>query len=424
MPTDAIDSVSSLGKVARDLATQVRGREAEVVGRYGGALGTDETKRYLRTRSKAVERVVSLGAVLDHSDNCLYYGALSPGCELCRRGSWDCVYVTHACTRSCFFCAQSRTSATPLPNVGGEHFTAPAGLVAHERRRGNDGCALSGGDPLCRPDDSLAMIEAMRSSFGPSFRIWLYTNGDLLTPDLLTRLKDAGLDELRFNIAGKGYDVKALELARDIIDRIAVEIPMIPEDEERLRRMLPVFKDVGVDHINLHELVYTPDNVEQLSERGYLCMTGASPMDRYVENRPVLGSELTALRLLEHNIRSGIRLPINICTYCYKVNVQIPALRRRDSRLVVRPHERVGYDGMCETLLVKGPPPLLTKVESFLLGRGVARDALRRQRDRIYVHPRHARDVKELEGLPGVESGLLRTQPTQGPERNDVELRL
>ena len=79
----------------------------------------------------------------------------------------------------------------------------------------------------------------------------------------------AGIDELRFNIADDDYDLGPVRDAKWIIPRVTIEIPAIPEDEDRLRRILPDMAALGLDHLNLHQLMVTGGNAPQLAARGY-----------------------------------------------------------------------------------------------------------------------------------------------------------
>ncbi len=42
--------------------------------------------------------------------------------------------------------------------------------------------------------------------------VWLYTNGTLATVDILTQLRDAGLDEIRFDIGATDYNLGMIRM--------------------------------------------------------------------------------------------------------------------------------------------------------------------------------------------------------------------
>ena len=82
-------------------------------------------------------------------------------------------------------------------------------------------------------------------------------------------MKEAGLNEIRFDIAARKYDLKAVAMATAIIDTVTVEIPAIPEDYEIVKRCLPRMKALGVAHLNLHQLHASRYCYKQFVARGY-----------------------------------------------------------------------------------------------------------------------------------------------------------
>ena len=91
---------------------------------------------------------------------------------------------------------------------------------------------------MLTPDLTLAYLSAVRKRCGDDVHLWLYTNGTLLTTDLCSRLRDAGLNEIRFDLGAVRYNLKKLRLAVGCIPTVTVEIPAVPEDEELLKRKM------------------------------------------------------------------------------------------------------------------------------------------------------------------------------------------
>lgn len=60
------------------------------------------------------------------------------------------------------------------------------------------------------PERSIAFVRAIKDRFGPNMHVWLYTNGTLATTDILMKLRDAGLDEIRFDIGAINYNLNPL----------------------------------------------------------------------------------------------------------------------------------------------------------------------------------------------------------------------
>jgi pyruvate formate-lyase activating enzyme-like uncharacterized protein len=266
---------------------------------------------------------------------------LSPGCLRCGAGDWSCLFVSGRCNGRCFYCPTAQDDDGP-PVTNGIAFTAPEEYAAYVAALGFGGVSISGGEPLMTPDLTLAYLNAVRRRCGDDVHLWLYTNGTLLTADLCKRLKDAGLNEIRFDLGAVSYHLKKLRLAVGCIPTVTVEIPAVPEDEELLKGKMVEMAGAGVDHLNLHQMRLTPYNFNPLVERGYTFLHG--------EKVTVLESELCALRTVRFGLAQGIPLPVNYCSFPYKRRFQSAAARRRAALTVCVSGETVTESGYLRTL--------------------------------------------------------------------------
>lgn len=245
---------------------------------------------------------------------------LSPGCQACASGAWSCLFINGRCNASCFYCPTSQ-DATDWPLSNGIPFDTPEDYAEYVAMFGFTGASISGGEPLLTLDRTLAYIAAVRRRCGDAVHLWMYTNGILLTRDIVSALADAGLGEIRFDIGATSYNLTKLRLAVGIIPTVTVEIPTVPEEEMLLRQKLSEMAAAGVQHLNLHQMRLTPHNLRHLASRPYTFVHG--------EKVTVLESELTALRLVRYGIEQGIDLPVNYCSFPYKRRFQHAAARRR-----------------------------------------------------------------------------------------------
>jgi pyruvate formate-lyase activating enzyme-like uncharacterized protein len=211
---------------------------------------------------------------------------------------------------------------------------------------GFSGVSISGGEPLMTPDLTLAYLSSVRKRCGDGVHLWLYTNGTLLTADLCSRLRDAGLNEIRFDLGAVRYNLKKLRLAVGCIPTVTVEIPAVPEDEELLKLKMVEMAEAGVNHLNLHQMRLTPYNFGPLTERGYVFIHG--------EKVTSLESELCALRMVRFGLEHGIPLPVNYCSFPYKRRFQHAAARRRAAMTVCTPGEVVTEPGYLRTISATG----------------------------------------------------------------------
>lgn len=267
--------------------------------------------------------------------------SLSPGCRRCGDGDWSCLFISGRCNGRCFYCPTAQDDDGP-PVTNGMAFTSPDEYAAYVSAMGFGGVSISGGEPLMTPDLTLAYLSAVRKRCGDDVHLWLYTNSTLLTAELCSRLKDAGLDEIRVDLGAVSYHLKKLRLAVGCIPTVTVEIPAVPEDEELLKQKMVEMADAGVNHLNLHQMRLTPHNFKPLVERGYTFLHG--------EKVTVLDSELTALRTVRFGLAQGIPLPVNYCSFPYKRRFQSAAARRRAALSVCASGEAVTESGYLRTI--------------------------------------------------------------------------
>jgi uncharacterized protein len=285
----------------------------------------------------------------DCQDSKPHTGPLSPGCLICGEGSWGCNYVNGLCTQQCFYCPQDRTMGEErLPVTDGWMFKNPEDHVRYLRTFKIKGVGFSGGEPLLVLNKVLAHIEAIRKAFGESMYLWMYTNGSRADCSALGDLQRAGLDEIRFDVAARNYDLAPVALAKEYLSTVTVEIPAIPEDLELLRGLLGEMQAMGVSFLNLHQLNATQHNFKALCRRNY----------RFVRQPgvAVFDSEICALRLLLFAWERQLRLPINYCCSAYKDRFQGRGRRRRFGLAVLKGSEEMSDAGYVRSFRVSDSP--------------------------------------------------------------------
>ena len=102
---------------------------------------------------------------------------------------------------------------------------------------------LTGGEPLLDLENALLFLERA-GELWPGAHKRLYTSGDLLTAEAAARLRDAGLDEIRFSVKDddapeqQGRVIAAMRLAKGFIPSVMVEMPVIPGARTHLQLSL------------------------------------------------------------------------------------------------------------------------------------------------------------------------------------------
>ena len=193
---------------------------------------------------------------------------LSKGCQTCKAGTWQCLYVGKKCNIDCVYCAQGtrqeKMADPERPDLINDSyyidevknmFNDPGAIWAGSNVRG---IGYSGGEPFIYLDKVLNLAEFV-SRYHDHIYQWIYTNGLLVTEDKLKSLYDVGVREIRFHIGATNFNKKVLnnlEMAKGIMDYVNVETPSNPELKEFLidKRGIHWLEDVGVYQINLGEL--------------------------------------------------------------------------------------------------------------------------------------------------------------------------
>lgn len=279
-------------------------------------------------RAAAVEgllaRLSAAGIKGDLSSMTLYTRRLPPGCRSCLSGRGANVLVTGLCTRDCFFCFNHKPRVDELV-VHGVPVDDPAEAPEIVRRHGLRSVGLSGGEPLLRLPRTLALIAALKTMPRPP-RVDLYTNGDLATDETLGRLKDAGLDAIRFDLAARGYDASPVRRALRVFDEVAVEIPVVPADRDALRRMVLELDEAGVPYLNIHELFACAENRDRVGA------AEGAPMPADAAHllwKPTAESGVAALELLLFALEKTKTLSVYYCSCGTQELIAARGLARR-----------------------------------------------------------------------------------------------
>jgi len=312
----------------------------------------------------------------------LHIGKLSPGCLICGQGGWSCLFLNYnTCTANCFFCPRSHSKKNGnLTVFEGLTLKKPDDYVDLLSKFGYRGVSFSGGEPFLSFEKLLLFIKKIRKRFNDDMYIWVYTNGDLVTKGKLITLKEAGLNEIRFNIAARGYDLQSTALAAQIINIVTVEIPVIPEDYKIVTESLRKLYEIGVNHLNLHTLVASSDNYHKLVDRGYTFF--------HYYNIPVLESDLTALKIIQYAVRNKLNLPINYCTDPYRVRFQSKNHRKITGGFMKGEFEQITEAGFLRNLSFVDTPENIKKISRTLSKKSNNKKLwiLNMDKSKIFIH--------------------------------------
>ena len=246
--------------------------------------------------AQALKDLAARGAKGWPEHGTLYTRSLPPGCAQCLKGQGSNLCLTTLCTRECFFCFNPKPRAEGL-SVHGKAVSDESEIAGILSEHDIASVGLSGGEPLMNPERTLRIVRLLRARFGKGLRIDLYTNGDLLSEELLARLSSAGVDGLRLNLAANGYDLTPVKLALGKIRDVTVEMPTIPGHRESLKRLVRELDEAGAGHLILHELFASAQNMDALIKRG--CEAAPGEYDKLTWSGVAASGEL-ALEIMRY----------------------------------------------------------------------------------------------------------------------------
>jgi pyruvate-formate lyase-activating enzyme len=229
-----------------------------------------EHQSLIKERQKSIP-----GINLDNGDVSAHYGNNpSRGCTACKQNRWVTIFIGKACNLKCSFCPQA-----PKPLYGDERDTN--GMISTSFGRESytelikklelsiqakkiDAIGYSGGEPLMYVDRIVDYADKIRNINSNIYQ-YIYTNGVLVDEQKLLRLREAGITEIRFDLAATNFSkkvIKKMEVAKEIFKIISVEVPALPGIALKIKKNIKNLLSIGIHQINLCEVVINEFNWE------------------------------------------------------------------------------------------------------------------------------------------------------------------
>jgi len=254
------------------------------------------------------------------------------------------LFVTGICSFHCFYCPVSDEKMyKDVVFADEKRVTRDEDVLEEARAIRATGAGITGGDPLDAVERTCRYIRLLKAEFGPTFHTHLYTMST--DADKIRALAGAGLDEIRFHVppglwsrAADSAFVAASRLGRSLGLTVGIEVPLIPEREADLVRLIEWAGAEGLAFVNLNEMEFSDANFPRMKVHGYEM--------KHELSYGVKGADPVALRIL------GRKWPttVHYCTSGYKDGWQLRSRIKRRAENVARPWEIVTNDGT----LVKG----------------------------------------------------------------------
>ena len=192
------------------------------------------------------------------------------GCKLCIQGKKIAIHITYRCTKHCPYCPipDDKFGKSKIEFLGNEYDSTDDNLQTILNKivtlNSIDGISISGGEPLLSINYVYEIIRTLKEKRGDDFHIHLYTNGDLLSDEIIEKLNDLGLDEMRVDSLSPSI-FKRLEAAHfDVI----CEVPCIPTESfySDICALIDESVALKLNGINLNEFEVTKENIAFVKE--------------------------------------------------------------------------------------------------------------------------------------------------------------
>lgn len=293
--------------------------------------------RIARLRDRLHER----GADFRNAGASISTGWLSHACVECtgNHGS-ETFSTTLECHRDCYFCFNHNLQ--DYDTYAREGCPWETGLQESTRMFDNLACiGLTGGEPLLNLDDSIRFLERAGQLY-PEAHKRMYTSGDLLTETGAVRLRDAGLDEIRFSVKIEDTDtlqehvISNMAMAARFIPDTVVEMPIIPGTEAKMKELFKRFAESGIKGINMLEFCFPFNNWNEFARRGFTVRNPPFPIMYdygYSGGLPISGSEELCLELMLFGLEEDVPFGMHYCSLENKHRSEIRQMNERASKL-------------------------------------------------------------------------------------------
>jgi len=240
------------------------------------------------------------------------------------------LFVTGRCHRSCWYCPLSATRKGKDDIYANEHkVEEPWRIIEVAESMRALGTGITGGEPLLVIDRVVEYCTLLKSHFGKSHHIHIYT-AKAPTADELDRLSGQ-IDEIRLHpprecwedIVASEY-VMAARLAKERGFETGFEVPALP-GLEHLEPALPY-----LDFLNINELEWGESNADAMRGRGYTLADDV--------HNAIAGARDWAEDLLKNR-------KVHWCSSSFKDAVQLRKRLKRIADTTARPFDEVTDDG-------------------------------------------------------------------------------
>jgi len=321
------------------------------------------------------------------------------------------LFITGLCDKSCWYCPLSfEKRGRDVVYANERPVRAIDDVIEEAEAQGAEGAGITGGNPLLVFDRVIEYLRGLKDYFGESFHIHLYTAvSRALTVEKVRTLEKIGLDELRIHLMlDNPQEWKIVEKIVGALSNMAVgvEIPVIPDLAEDIKKMIMFLDRVGVLFLNMNELEFSESNSFALKMRGYSLRKNSFSA--------VNGSHEAAMDIMEWAEINVKNLSIHYCPAFIKDSVQYKNRLIRTAKRVKKRHEVITDEGtLIKGVVIHSSLSLaeLCKYIESIIGVSPYMDL---SKNRVELHPELLEEISDKLKAIGCECYIVEELPTYG----------
>jgi pyruvate formate-lyase activating enzyme-like uncharacterized protein len=354
-------------------------------------------------------------AIFCNNNHSIYINWISSACEACRKGIGSVsFFLSLQCHRHCYYCFNpnqenfeyfSKNKRDWLQEL--EYMHKSGQKVTH--------LALTGGEPLLYKKETAEFFRYAREKFGQA-HARLYTSGDLLDVDTLEDLKNTGLNEIRFSIKledsreAVNKVLANIQLAREYIPHVVIEMPVIPGSLEVMKELLLRLEQLEIDGINLLEFCFPLYNGQEFQKRSFMIKNPPYQVLYdywYAGGLPVSRSEIECLELVKFALDTNLTIGVHYCSLENKHTGQV--FQQNSNRKFSELMYLSPKDYFLKTAKVFGEDSKL--VLQVFKKNNIFHFQFNKEHDFLEFHVKELRYLKDFDIEIGICSGIMEDRP-------------
>ncbi len=298
----------------------------DAVAGQGLQFGPDRSEE----SEQLLNRIMKAGVQTRNVGKSLFLNSISPACHDCRTGLGANTFILSLnCNRDCFFCSNRNQLDAEYAKDQVNDVISDFEDFRRTSKQVNS-VALTGGEPLLYPQQCIQFYHHVKQ-VDNVIHTRLYTNGDLLKPEVLQGLAGQ-LDEIRVStrLENGSFDIhtfiEQLRLCQDYVPQVTVEMPVLPGSEEQMMRLLDDLNSLNIFSVNLLEFLFPWQQQEEYFKRGYRIKHNPYRVlyrYDYAGGLPVDGSEIAILKCLLYAAERQFSIGIHYCSLENKLTSQV-----------------------------------------------------------------------------------------------------